>query len=67
MDETTYVQTIPRTVAEHKAAMEAMLAEMNRLNQKMEGDRREIERLKAESDVLKTETRTILAAMGATF
>ena len=42
-----------------------MLAEMERLNERMRGDQAEIDRLTAESAAIKSETRALLAAMGA--
>jgi hypothetical protein len=55
----------PRTTAEYRAAIEEMLAEMEALAQKMKRDQTEIDRLKAETAVIKEETRALLAAMGA--
>jgi hypothetical protein len=55
----------PRTSAEYRDAFADMLAEMERLNERMRGDQTEIDRLKAESAVIKSETRALLAGIGA--
>ena len=47
----------PKTDAEYRAAVKQILADTERLNRQMESDRKEI-------DLLKVETRTLLAALG---
>ncbi len=54
----------PRTDAEYETALQQMKGELERLNRLMEQDRKDIDRLKAESDLLKIETRAILATLG---
>ena len=46
----------PRTESESGAFVEQMLAEMERLNQRMRGDQAEIDRLKAEAKRIKAES-----------
>jgi predicted RNase H-like nuclease (RuvC/YqgF family) len=49
------------TPADYEAAIEECLAEIRRLNEQMQNDRRDIERLKAETHALKTETQKLKA------
>ena len=65
MDEKVLAQSTPETDADYEAAIEQYLAEMRRLNEQMKNDRRDIERLKAETETLKTQTRALLATGGA--
>ncbi|HZP84596.1 MAG TPA: hypothetical protein VFB21_23375 [Chthonomonadaceae bacterium] len=65
MNDLISTQPAPRTTAEYKAAIKQLFAEMDRRNQQMECDRRDITRLEAETAALKTETRAILASLGA--
>jgi predicted nucleic acid-binding Zn-ribbon protein len=53
------LQRTPRTTAEYKAAIDALLAEMDRLDHKMAQDRIEIDRLKAETAAIKAEGQAI--------
>ena len=55
----------PETAAEYKEAIEELLGEMQRLNEQMRHDQAVIERLKAETALIKTETRALLAAMSS--
>jgi hypothetical protein len=48
----------------YEAAWKQVMAEISRLNDLMQQDRIEIERLRDESLVLRTETRALLAGMG---
>ncbi len=64
MTDLTLADPDPTTEAEFEAAFKQMLQEMDRLNQQMEQDRKDIERLKCEADLLKIETRAILATLG---
>jgi peptidoglycan hydrolase CwlO-like protein len=65
MDDLMSLQPAPRTAAEYEAAIEQMLTEMQRLNQQMQKDQADIDRLSAEIAALKAETRVLLASMGA--
>ena len=53
------------TDAEYEALFEQMLAEMRRLNARMDGDRADIERLKAETQVIKASIDARLAQIQA--
>lgn len=53
-----------QTNAEDESTYQQMLIEIEQLNGRMDQDRKEIERLKAESNLLKIETRAILATLG---
>jgi hypothetical protein len=65
MSDTVSAHSAPKTAAEYKAAIEDLLGEMQRLNDQMQGDQAVIERLKAETALIKTETRALLAAMSS--
>lgn len=54
MDET--IVASPKTAAEYRAAMDAMLAEMQRMHKRSEERWAEIERLKAESKAIRAQT-----------
>jgi hypothetical protein len=54
MDET--VSASPKTAAEYRAAIEAMLAEMQRMHERSEETWSQIERLKAESRAIRAQT-----------
>ena len=58
-------QPAQQTNAEYETAFNQILVEIDCMNEKMAHNRKDIERLKNESDLLKVETRAILAAMGA--
>jgi hypothetical protein len=64
MDELFSTQTQPKTVADYKAAIAQLIAEMSRLNHSMQSDRAEIERLKVETRDIQAETRAILTSLG---
>ena len=64
--------TTPQTTAEYEAEFELLMQEAARLNELMDRERGEIERLKIETRILaeetgklKAETRTMLVSMGA--
>ncbi|MBV9866883.1 MAG: hypothetical protein JO316_16140 [Abitibacteriaceae bacterium] len=59
------LQTPPQAGADDEAAIEQCLREIRQLNEQMQQDRTEIERLKVETHTLKHETRALLASMGA--
>ena len=65
MANTLSAQTAPQTTAEYEAEFEMLMQEAARLNELMAEDRIEIERLKAETKVIRDETRTLLASIGA--
>jgi hypothetical protein len=54
----------PTDDANYQVAIQQLHTEITRLNQKMEADREDIDRLKSETDLLKVETRAILATLG---
>ena len=55
----------PKSKREYKAEIRAMFAEMDEISARMDANRVEINRLKAETDVLREHTRAILRSMGA--
>ena len=72
MEDSVSSQPTPETAADFEAAVEECLVEIRRLNEQMQGDRNDIEKLKtetlalkAESQRLKAETRAALARLGA--
>jgi hypothetical protein len=67
VDNVVSAQPLPQTAADYEAAVEQLLAEVKRLNQHMQSDRTDIERLKTETRTLKAETRALLLSMGAKF
>lgn len=58
-------QPVPQTSAEYESAFERLMMEAESINERMQQDRSEIERLKAETKIIQDETRTLLAGMGA--
>ncbi len=62
---TTIAQPTPQTTADYEAAFERLMAEAESIHDQMGHDRTEIERLKAETNVIRDETRALLASMGA--
>lgn len=65
MASTLSAQTPPQTTAEYEAEFELLMQEAARLNELMAKDRVEIERLKAETKVIRDETRAVFASIGA--
>ena len=63
MEELTAPPPSPKTAAEYKAAIDALLAEMNRMNERSEQTWAEIERLKAESAALQAENALLKASI----
>ena len=59
MAELTINQASPQTDAEYEAAIEQSLAEMKRLREQMNEDQEEIDRLKAETQSILAELRTL--------
>lgn len=52
MENTAMLNTTPRADTEYEADVDALIAEMNRVRIQMENDQREIERLRAETDLI---------------
>ena len=65
MANTLPAQTVPQTTAEYEAEFDLLMQEATRLNELMAKDRIEIERLKAETKVIRDETRALLVSIGA--
>ena len=63
MNEKVFSQPTLEKDADYEAAIEQYLAEMRRLNEQMNNDRSDIERLKAETETLKIQTRALLATL----
>jgi hypothetical protein len=63
MDESILSQPAPRTAAQCKAAIADLLEEMSRIDRRMEQNRVEINRLTAETEMLKGKMRSILAGL----
>lgn len=59
------VQSAPQTQAEYEAAFERLMAEAESIDERMRRDRVDIERLKAETNALRDETRAMLIEMDA--
>ena len=54
----------PQSEEECRAAFHELMAEIGRMIERMDTDREEINRLRAEQDELRSRTRDILASMG---
>lgn len=72
MANTLSAQPMPQTTAEYEAEFDLLMQESNSINERMQRERIEIERLKMEEKVLikeigrlKDETRAMLVSMGA--
>lgn len=52
MDNTAVLNNIPKADTEYEASVDALIAEMNQVRIQMEKDQREIERLRAETDLI---------------
>lgn len=61
MEEHITLSREPRTAAEYRAAVDAMIAEMWRMNERMDQNRVEIDRLREETEAIKAETEVIKA------
>ena len=66
MDEILPTQPVRKTTAYYKAAVEDLLAAMNRLDEQMDTDRAKNEHLKIETQEIKAETQVIKARTEAT-
>ena len=62
----TLTQPVAQTEAEQEATLNQLFTEMQHLNELMIQDQAAIDRLKVETDLLRIETRAILARLGAT-
>lgn len=58
--------TVPKQEAEPEKTLTQLFTDMQHLNELMRQDQVVIDRLKAETDLLRVETRAILARLGAT-
>ena len=63
MDQSIQASPKRKTTADYKAALAQLLAEMNLLDEQMDRDCAEIERLKAETQVIKARTSATLARL----
>lgn len=52
MENTAVLNTIPKADAEYEADVDALIAQMKHVRAQMEDDQREIERLRAETDLI---------------
>ncbi len=59
------VQSAPQTQAEYEAVFERLMAEAQSIDEQMRRDRVDIERLQLETKIIRDETRTLLAGIGA--
>ena len=65
MADVTVSQSTPQTPAEQEEVLTRIFVEINLLNQQMQQDRAEIDRLKADSARLEAETQSILSRLKA--
>jgi hypothetical protein len=63
MSETALTKPKRKTSADYEAIAKQMLAEINRLEEQMDKDHAESERLKAETQVIKARTATTLSQL----
>jgi peptidoglycan hydrolase CwlO-like protein len=63
MEETLTAPAEPKSPAEYKAAINALVAQMWQMHAQMERNRAEIERLQAETDAIKEDTEQIKARL----
>ena len=63
MDETTLTRQKLKTTADYKAAFAHLLAEMDCIDERMDKDRAEIERLKIETEIIKARTSANLSRL----
>jgi Tfp pilus assembly protein PilN len=63
MDEALSAQQGPKTPAEYRVAIDALIVEMWRMHARMDRNRHEIERLKAETDAITQDTERIKAIL----
>jgi peptidoglycan hydrolase CwlO-like protein len=65
MEERMALSREPRTAAEYRAAIDELLAEMQRMNERSKDTWTEIERLKTETETIKAEIEMIKARVQA--
>lgn len=65
MEERIALSPAPRTAAEYRAAIDGLLAEMKRMNEQSDRTWSEIERLKAESALIRDHTAKVLDRIDA--
>lgn len=61
MEERITLSREPRTAAEYRAAVDAMIGEMKRMNERMDQNRVEIDRLREETKAIKADAEVIKA------
>jgi hypothetical protein len=52
MENTAVLKITPKADAEYEASVDALIAEMHQVRTQMQNDQREIERLRAETDLI---------------
>ena len=57
----------PQNAVDYEAAIDTLLVEKDRANQRMGRDREKIDRLKAETRQLREETQQVIASLGVGF
>lgn len=65
MSETTLIKSKRKTDADYEAIADQLLADMRRIEERMQTDRAEIEYLKAETARLENENRIVLSRLKA--
>ena len=65
MNETLAAQAAPKTTAEYKAAIDFLLGEMRRINENIQRDDADIERLKVETRQIAAQSDVRLAQLEA--
>lgn len=65
MSDLTVTQATVQTPAEYEAILSRIFSEIDVLNQQMQEDRKEIDRLRADSAAIEAETRSILSRLKA--
>lgn len=65
MDNSVSVQAGPQVASGYESMIEQLLSEMKLLNDQMLSSRVDIDHLRAESSILKAETRALLSGMGS--
>jgi methyl-accepting chemotaxis protein len=61
MEEPTAADATPKTAAEYRAEIDALLAQMQQMNETSDRTREEIERLKADSEAIRADSDVIAA------
>jgi peptidoglycan hydrolase CwlO-like protein len=61
MDESISATPTPKTAAEYRAAVDAMVRDIRRMHARMDRNREEINQLKEETNAIKAETEQIKA------